>query len=105
MTMIVDFGVQTDPNTDLILSQIRETQAASQLPPSVTQYGVTVQKSTRAPLMIAALYSPHGTHDAKFLANYDYININDPVTRVPGNASVQVFGSVPSTMPNRHKHD
>src|SRR5260221_5299161 len=93
MTMIVDFGVQTDPNTDLILSQIRETQAASQLPSSVTQYGVTVQKSTSAPLMIVALYSPHGTHDAKFLANYEYININDPVTRVSGIASVQVFGA------------
>jgi hydrophobe/amphiphile efflux-1 (HAE1) family protein len=92
-TMIVDFGVQTDPNTDLILTQVRETQAASQLPSSVTQYGVTVQKSTSAPLMIVALYSPHGTYDAKFLANYEYININDPVTRVPGIASVQVFGA------------
>ena len=92
-TMIVDFGVQTDPNTDLILTQVRETQAASQLPSSVTQYGVTVQKSTSAPLMIVALYSPHGTYDAKFLANFEYININDPVTRVPGIASVQVFGA------------
>src|SRR6202453_3286703 len=92
-TMIVDFGVQTDPNTDLILSQVRETQAASQLPSSVTQYGVTVQKSTSAPLMIVALYSPHGTYDAKFLANYEYININDPVTRVPGIGSTQVFGA------------
>jgi HAE1 family hydrophobic/amphiphilic exporter-1 len=92
-TMIVDFGVQTDPNTDLILSQIRETQAASQLPSSVTQYGVTIQKATTAPLMIVALYSPHGTYDAKFLANYEYININDPVTRLPGIASVQVFGA------------
>jgi HAE1 family hydrophobic/amphiphilic exporter-1 len=93
MTMIVDFGVQTDPNTDLILSQMRETQAASQLPPSVTQFGVTVQKATTAPLMVVALYSPHGTYDAKFLANYAYININDPVTRLPGIASVQVFGA------------
>src|ERR1700719_266188 len=92
-TMIVDFGVQTDPNTDLILTQIRETQAASQLPSSVTQYGVTIQKATTAPLMIVALYSPHGTYDAKFLANYTYININDPVTRVPGIASTQIFGA------------
>ena len=92
-TMIVDFGVQTDPNTDLILTQIRETQAASQLPSSVTQYGVTIQKATTSPLMIVALYSPHGTYDAKFLANYEYINIDDPVTRVPGIASVQVFGA------------
>ena len=30
-TMIVDFAVGTDPNNDLILSQIRETQAAPQL--------------------------------------------------------------------------
>ena len=93
MTMIVDFGVQTDPNTDLILSQMRETQASSQLPSSVNQYGVTVQKSTSAPLMIVVLYSPHGTYDAKFLANYDYINIDDPITRVPGIASVQVLGA------------
>jgi len=92
-TMIVDFGVQTDPNTDLILTQIRETQAASQLPSPVTQFGVTVQKSTSAPLMIVALYSPHGTYDAKFLANYEYINLNDPVTRLAGIASVQVFGA------------
>jgi HAE1 family hydrophobic/amphiphilic exporter-1 len=92
-TMIVDFGVQTDPNTDLILTQMRESQAASQLPSSVTQFGVTIQKATTAPLMIVALYSPHGTYDAKFLANYEYINLNDPVTRVPGIASVQVFGA------------
>src|SRR5712692_7865260 len=36
MRMIVDFDVKTDPNTDLILAQSRETQAASQLPIDVT---------------------------------------------------------------------
>src|SRR6266851_6918118 len=52
MRMIVDFDVATDPNTDLILAQSRETQAASQLPIDVTNYGVTVQKSVLAPLMV-----------------------------------------------------
>lgn len=93
MTMIVDFGVQTDPNTDLILTQMRETQASPQLPSAVAQYGVTVQKSTSAPLMLVALYSPHGTYDAQFLANYAFINLNDPITRVKGIAGVQVFGA------------
>ena len=93
MTMIVDFGVQTDPNTDLILTQMRETQASPQLPSAVAQYGVTVQKSTSAPLMLVALYSPHGTYDAQFLANYAFINLNDPITRVRGIAGVQVFGA------------
>ena len=93
MRLIVDFDVDTDPNTDLILAQSRETQAASQLPADVTNYGVTVQKSVLAPLMLVALYSPKGTHDARFLANYAYINLNDPLTRVKGVGSVQVFGA------------
>jgi hydrophobic/amphiphilic exporter-1 (mainly G- bacteria), HAE1 family len=92
-TMIVDFGVETDPNTDLILTQMRETQAAAQLPSTVAQYGVTVQKSTSAPMMLVALDSPRGTYDAQFLANYEYINLVDPITRVPGIASVTVFGA------------
>src|SRR5678816_364490 len=56
-------------------------------------YGVTVQKSTSAPLMLIDLYSPKGTYDNIFLANYSYINLNDQLTRVPGIASVTVFGS------------
>jgi HAE1 family hydrophobic/amphiphilic exporter-1 len=93
MTMIVDFDVKTDPNTDLILTQMRETQAASQLPQDVTNFGVTVQKSVTAPLMVLGLYSPKGTYDGKFLANYSYINLNDQLTRVPGIGNVQVFGA------------
>jgi HAE1 family hydrophobic/amphiphilic exporter-1 len=83
MTMIVDFDVKSDPNTDLMLTQMRETQAASQLPQDVTNYGVTVQKSVTAPLMVMALYSPNGTYDGKFLANYAYINLNDQLTACP----------------------
>jgi len=93
MTMIVDFAVKTDPNTDLILSQMRENQAASQLPADVVRYGVIVQKSTTAPLMLVALNSPRGTYDAKFLANYAYINLYDPISRLPGIGNVQIFGS------------
>jgi len=93
MTMIVDYDVKTDPNTDLMLTQMRETQAASQLPQDVTNFGVTVQKSVTAPLMVMGLYSPKGSYDAKFLANYSYINLNDQLTRVPGIGNVQVFGA------------
>jgi HAE1 family hydrophobic/amphiphilic exporter-1 len=93
MTLIADFDPKTDPNTDQILTQMRETQAASQLPADVINYGVTVQKSVTAPLMVVGLYSPHGTYDAQFLANYSYINLNDQMTRVPGIGNVQVFGA------------
>src|SRR5262249_45418053 len=70
-----------------------QAQAASQLPQEVTAFGVTVQKTLTAPLMFISLYSPNGAYDAKFLANYAYINLNDQLTRVPGIGSVQVFGA------------
>src|SRR5881628_2899709 len=84
MTMIVNFDVKTDPNTDLILTQARQTQAASQLPADVTNYWVTVQKSVTSPLMLISLYSPHSTYNAEFLSNYAYINLRDPITRSQG---------------------
>jgi HAE1 family hydrophobic/amphiphilic exporter-1 len=93
MRMIVDFDVATDPNTDLILAQSRETQAASQLPAEVNNYGITVQKSVIAPLMLVSLYSPKGTRDARFLANYAYINLNDQLLRVKGIGTIQIFGA------------
>src|SRR5271165_3707919 len=92
-TLIVDFDAKTDPNNDFILTQSRETQAASQLPVDVTNYGITVRKAVTAPLMLVDIYSPHGTYDATFLANYAYINLVDPLLRSYGIGIVNVFGA------------
>jgi hydrophobic/amphiphilic exporter-1 (mainly G- bacteria), HAE1 family len=91
--LIVNFDVATDPNIDQVLTQLRVAQAQSQLPPDVNNYGVTVKKSTTAPLMLISLYSPKGTYDNIFLANYGYINLFDQLTRLPGIGNVQVFGA------------
>jgi HAE1 family hydrophobic/amphiphilic exporter-1 len=93
MRLIVDYDVKTDPNIDLMLTQMRQTQGASQLPTDVTNYGITVQKTVTAPLMLVTLYSPKGTYDARFLANYAYINLSDQINRSYGIGSVQVFGA------------
>ncbi len=93
MTLNVFFGVQTDATTDQILTQMRQSQAASQLPSAVSNYGVTVQKSTSAPLLLFALYSPNDEFDATFLANYAYININNELGRVDGVSQVSIFGA------------
>src|SRR5882724_6568682 len=93
MRMVVNFDVNTDPNIDQMLTQLREAQAESQLPTDVRNLGITLLKSPTSPMMLVALYSPHGTYDATFLANYAYININDPITRLQGIGSVQVFGA------------
>jgi HAE1 family hydrophobic/amphiphilic exporter-1 len=93
MTLNVFFGVQTDATTDQILTQMRQGQAASQLPSAVSNFGVTVQKSTSAPLLLFALYSPNDEFDATFLANYAYININNELGRVEGISQVSIFGA------------
>src|SRR3984885_4490441 len=93
MSLTVDFGIDTNADTDQILSQIRVAQANSQLPQTVISNGLTVQKSSSSPLMLVDLYSPNGTYDSLFLANYATINLNDAITRVPGVASVSVFGA------------
>ncbi len=92
-SITVNFDVKTDPNIDQVLTQLRTSQAQSQLPPEVTAAGLTVQKSLSAPLMMLALYSPRGTYDSSFMSNYAYINLSDELARLPGIARVQVFGA------------
>ena len=93
MKLRVTFDVGTDPNTDQLLSQMRYSLADSQLPGDVRNYGVSVKKSPSAPFAVFSLYSPHGTYDGAYLSNYAYININDPMSRVPGVGQVSIFGA------------
>ena len=93
MRLFVNFDLQTDPNIDHVLTQLRYAQAESQLPADVRNYGVTVQKSLSAPFILIALNSPKGSRDAQFLANYAYINLSDALSRVPGISQVQIFGA------------
>ena len=72
---------------------MRYLQAESQLPQEVRNFGVTMKKSTTSPLAIFSLYSPNGTYDDMWLTNYAYININDPMSRVPGIGQVSIFGA------------
>jgi hydrophobic/amphiphilic exporter-1 (mainly G- bacteria), HAE1 family len=93
MSLTIDFGIQTDPNIDQVLAQMRTSQANSQLPLAVISSGVTVAKSLASPLMLIALYSPRAQYDGIFVANYATINLNDALTRIPGISNVRVFGA------------
>ena len=93
MTLNVIFDTSTVATTDQILAQMRQTQASAQLPQDVRNFGVTVEQSASSPLGVFVLFSPKGSYDPTFLANYAYININDPMTRVPGMGSVSIFGA------------
>ena len=91
-TVYVDFDVKTNSDTDQILTQLRVSQAQSQLPVQATVAGIPVLKAQTSPLMIVALSSPDNRYDQNFLTNYAIIKLQDEITRLPGVARVQVFG-------------
>ena len=93
MSLYVNYDVTTDPNIDQVLAQLRYSQAESQLPGEVRNYGTTIRLAATSPLALFSIYSPSDTYDALFLTNYAYININDPMTRVPGVGQVSIFGA------------
>src|ERR1700729_4425918 len=88
MKLRVNFDESTNPQTDQVLTQMRQSQASAQLPPEVVAQGVNVQKSFAAPLMLIGLRSSDGRYDSPFLTNYAVINLNDQLTRVPGISNV-----------------
>jgi HAE1 family hydrophobic/amphiphilic exporter-1 len=93
MTLTVTFDVDTDPNIDQVNAQNRVAQAQPNLPTDVTQFGLTLRKSTGLPMLVISLFSPNKTYDSLFLANYANININDALYRVPGVGQVLLFGA------------
>ncbi len=93
MTLQVSFEVGTDVNLDQVFAQNRLSQANSQLPTSVVEYGTTVQQTVGLPLLVIPIYAPDGRYDANFLGNYANININNELARVPGVGQVILFGA------------
>ena len=89
----VIFANNTVPTTDQILTQIRQAQAQAQLPQQVVKQGINVIKTAPSPLICFALYTDDDRYDSVFLANYAYVNIVNPLTRLTGIASVTVFGA------------
>src|SRR4051794_9533993 len=93
MTLTVTFDVDTVPNIDQVNVQNRMAQAQPNLPPEVSQFGLSMRKQTGLPMLIVSLFSPKQTYDALFLANYANINILDALYRVPGVGEARIFGA------------
>jgi HAE1 family hydrophobic/amphiphilic exporter-1 len=92
MSLRATFEVGMDPDLASVLTQNRVAQAMSRLPIVVQQTGVSVRTAFAAPLLVISLYSPDGTFDPEFLANYAAIHLTDRLLRVDGVGQVNVFG-------------
>jgi HAE1 family hydrophobic/amphiphilic exporter-1 len=92
-TLTVTFKIGTDLNFAQVLVQNRVSSALSQLPQSVQNQGVTVQKRSTSILLFVTLTSPDASHDSLYLSNYATINLKDELSRLPGVGNVTVFGA------------
>ncbi|MDQ0395624.1 efflux RND transporter permease subunit [Labrys monachus] len=72
--------------------QNRVSQASSSLPAIVNQAGVTIKKQNPNFVLIVNLTSPDGSVDPIALSNYAYLQVIDPLKRLPGVGDVQIFG-------------
>ena len=63
------------------------------LPQIVQQQGVSVSKANPGFLMVLGFVSEDGSMDQRDIADYLIANLTDPISRVAGVGSVQVFGA------------
>ena len=91
-TITVTFDVGYPLDIAAVDVQNRVSQAASSLPAIVNQAGVTITKQNPNFVLIVNLTSPDGSVDPVTLSNYAYLQIVDPLKRVPGVGDVKIFG-------------
>ncbi len=94
----VTFDIGTDGDTNTVNVQNRVNWASATLPSEVQQQGVIVKEKSANMLLIIALTSPKGTHDALYLSNFMSIYVKDEIARIPGVGDVMQFGELKYSM-------
>ena len=90
--IVVSFPPDTDRNIAQVNVQNRVALSEPQLPASVQQTGVTVQKSSPDLLLGIAFYAENGEYDDLFLSNYLDLYLIDQVRRIEGVGRAIIFG-------------
>jgi HAE1 family hydrophobic/amphiphilic exporter-1 len=91
-SITVTFDVGTDIDIATLDVQNRVGIAEPALPEAVRRLGVTTRKANTDVLMMVTLYSPNGSRDQNFLANYVNLYVRDALMRVKGVGDVTAFG-------------
>ena len=89
----VTFQQGTNADTAQVQVQNKVQQAESRLPTEVQEAGVTVTKSQSSFLLIMAVYDKTDKATSSDIADWLVSNMQDPLARVSGVGSLQVFGA------------
>ena len=96
--LTVSFELGTNPDINTVNVNNRVQTAMAELPPSVTQQGLTIQKRSSAILEFVNLYSEGAKQDPLFITNYATINILDEISRSPGVGQANLFSKLNYSM-------
>ncbi len=92
-TLTLTFESGTDPDIAQVQVQNKLQLATALLPSIVQQQGISVSKAGEGFLMVVGFVSEDGSMDRTDISDYISATIVDPLSRVQGVGSTQVFGS------------
>jgi multidrug efflux pump len=92
-SITLTFESGTDPDIAQVQVQNKLQLAMPSLPQEVQRQGVNVTKSRSGFLMVIAFVSKDGSMTRDDISDYVGANLVDPLSRVPGVGTVQLFGS------------
>ncbi len=82
--LVVNFELGTNPDINTVNVQNRVKLVETQLPSTVRNIGVNVDKISTDLLQVFVFHSSNKEHDELYLSNFVTINIIDELKRVPG---------------------
>jgi len=92
LTINVFFKPGSNSDINQVNVQNRVSQATAQLPETVVQQGVTVDKKSSSFMMVFSVFSPDNSYSAAFIDNFANLNILEELKRIPGANRASVFG-------------
>jgi multidrug efflux pump len=91
--LTLTFDNSVNPDVAQVQVQNKLQLAMPLLPQEVQRQGVSVNKARTGFLLVAGFVSQDGSMSRDDIADFINANIVDPISRVPGVGSLQVFGS------------
>ncbi|TDF34960.1 multidrug efflux RND transporter permease subunit [Alteromonadaceae bacterium M269] len=93
VSITVTFKLGTDLDTAQVQVQNRVAVAEPRLPETVQRIGVTTDKNSPDLMLVVNMFSPNGTYDQTYIANYVTLQVQDQLSRVDGVGSIRLFGA------------
>ncbi len=98
LQLVVTFKLRTNLDDAQVQVQNRVNAALPRLPEDVRRLGVTAKKQSPDLTMAVQFYSPDGSRDTFYLANYVTLQVQNRIARLPGVADANTIGGQDFTM-------